>query len=60
ISWRDREPEGKHIPIIALTANATKDDRESCLGAGMDDFITKPITPEQLSEAIVKFYSPNT
>lgn len=60
ISWRDREPEGKHIPIIALTANATKDDRKSCLEAGMDDFITKPITPEQLSEAIVKFYSPNT
>ncbi|MCU7949770.1 MAG: response regulator [gamma proteobacterium symbiont of Bathyaustriella thionipta] len=58
ISWRDREPEGAHIPIIALTANATKDDRKSCMDAGMDDFITKPITPEQLSSAILKFYSP--
>jgi CheY-like chemotaxis protein len=57
IAWREREPEGAHIPIIALTANATKDDRNSCLEAGMDDFITKPITPEQLSSAILKFHS---
>lgn len=56
IAWRAHEPEGVHIPIIALTANATKDDRQSCLEAGMDDFITKPITPEQLSRAILKFY----
>ncbi|MCU7817922.1 MAG: response regulator [gamma proteobacterium symbiont of Lucinoma myriamae] len=58
IAWRAHEPEGVHIPIIALTANATKDDRKSCLEAGMDDFITKPITPEQLSRAIVKFCLP--
>ena len=60
ITWRDREPEGVHIPIIALTANATEDDRQSCLEAGMDDFITKPITPEQLSDAVLKFYSSKT
>ncbi len=60
IAWRKCEIEGQHIPIIALTANATTDDREACLKAGMDDFITKPISPEQLSSAIKKLYSPST
>ena len=54
--WRQREPQELHIPIIALTANATIDDRKACLEAGMDDFITKPVSPEQLSRTIQKFY----
>ena len=58
IKWRACEADDQHIPIIALTANATTDDREACLKAGMDDFITKPISPEQLSSAIKKFCSP--
>ncbi|MCK5696938.1 MAG: response regulator [Gammaproteobacteria bacterium] len=57
LNWREREPKGQHIPIIALTANATQDDKTACLNAGMDDFITKPITPEHLSNTIIKFYS---
>ena len=58
IAWRECEAENLHIPIIALTANATTGDREACLKAGMDDFITKPISPGQLSNAIKKHYSP--
>jgi PAS domain S-box-containing protein len=43
------------MPIVALTANALTGDRERCLEAGMDDYLTKPFTFEQLSELVIRW-----
>jgi len=45
---------GRHIPIVAMTARAMKGDQEKCLAAGMDDYVSKPIRPGDLSAAILK------
>jgi two-component system sensor histidine kinase/response regulator len=46
---------GAHLPIVAMTAGATKDDRESCLRAGMDAHLTKPVRSENLYRAVESF-----
>jgi len=43
-----------HIPVVALTANAIEGDREKYLDAGLDDYISKPISGERLEEILVR------
>ncbi|MBF0543880.1 MAG: response regulator [Candidatus Riflebacteria bacterium] len=45
------------VPIIALTANAMRGDKEKCLQAGMDDYLSKPIRPEEVSSCLEKWLS---
>ncbi len=46
---------GAHIPIIAMTANAMKGDRESCIEAGMDDYVAKPVRSQELFTTLEKY-----
>ena len=47
------------MPIIAMTAHALADDRDRCLKAGMDDYISKPFSPKELQEKLEHFGNAN-
>ncbi|MBF0224312.1 MAG: response regulator [Desulfobacterales bacterium] len=61
--WEDGLPnrgDGKRlrIPVVSMTANAMVGDREKCIEAGMDDYLSKPIAPDQLYTILIKWIKP--
>ena len=55
---RQQPESGKHLPIVALTANAFEEDRKQAMAAGMDDFVTKPFTALTLEQIFVDWLLP--
>jgi signal transduction histidine kinase/CheY-like chemotaxis protein/DNA-binding LacI/PurR family transcriptional regulator/HPt (histidine-containing phosphotransfer) domain-containing protein len=57
---RAEEGNARHLPIIAMTADALKGDRERCLDAGMDDYLSKPIEQQAMFNALDRWAQPDT
>jgi signal transduction histidine kinase/CheY-like chemotaxis protein len=54
---RREEAVGAHVPIVAMTASAMSEERDRCLAAGMDDFISKPVSYKTIEERITAMFS---
>ncbi len=52
---RNREGPGQHTPIIAMTASAMRGDKERCLAAGMDDYLTKPVRSKEMTSVLARW-----
>ncbi|MCC6177555.1 MAG: PAS domain S-box protein [Chloroflexi bacterium] len=52
------EGKGQHVPIVAMTASAMDGDRDRCLAAGMDDYVTKPVKPDTLRAVLARWVRP--
>ena len=59
LAIRSLQDEKRHIPIIGLTANATQDQYEKCIKAGMQDVVTKPFDGKDLLEKMYRFTKVN-
>jgi len=57
---RAREPRGRRIPVIAMTASNGESERERCLAAKMDDYLSKPVTVEQLRAVLTRWVRPKS
>jgi two-component system, sensor histidine kinase and response regulator len=54
---RREETKGAHVPIVAMTASAMSEERDRCLAAGMDDFISKPVSYKVIEEVITATFT---
>ncbi|MBV8619348.1 MAG: PAS domain S-box protein [Curvibacter sp.] len=52
------QPDTRHLPVVAMTANATSQDRERCLAAGMNDHVAKPVDPDELWATLARWIKP--